>query len=108
MRNRKSLMLVALVASICLQVATLKGAETRRAKKMVQPKYPEIALKMRVEGTVKLEAVVDSDGTVKNVIVVSGNPLLKPTAVECVKEWQYEPGKDTALIPIDINFKLPN
>lgn len=108
MRNRKSLVLVALMAGICLQVATLKGAEARRAKKMVQPRYPEIALKMHVEGTVKLEAVVGSDGKVNNVIVVSGNPLLKPTAVDCVKEWEYEPGKDTSLIPVEINFKLPN
>jgi TonB family protein len=108
MRNRKLSVLLALVAGICLQVATLKGAEARKPKKMVQPRYPEIALKMHVEGTVKLEAVIDSDGKVKNVIVVSGNPLLKTTAVDAVKEWEYEPGKDTALIPIEINFRLPN
>lgn len=108
MRNRKSLVLVALVAGICLQVATLKGAELRKHKKMVQPEYPEIARKMHVEGTVKLEAVVDSDGKVKNVIVVSGPPLLKPSAVDAVKQWEYEPGKDTALVPIEINFRLPN
>ncbi|HLY62618.1 MAG TPA: energy transducer TonB [Terriglobia bacterium] len=108
MRNRKSLILVALVAGVCLQVATLQGAETRKAKKMTQPKYPEIALKMHVEGTVKVEAVVGADGKVNNVIVVSGNPLLKSTAVDCVKQWEYEPGKDTALVSIDISFKLPN
>lgn len=107
MRNRKSWVLVALVAGIFLQVAILKGSETRQPKKSVQPKYPELALKMKVEGTVKLEAVVDSDGTVKSVIVVSGNRLLISTAVDCVKQWQYEPAKDTSLVPIDINFKLP-
>ncbi|HEV2348763.1 MAG TPA: energy transducer TonB [Terriglobia bacterium] len=108
MRNRKSLVLVALVAGIFLQVATMKGAEARRPKKVVQPKYPELALKMHVEGTVKVEAVVDSTGKVNNVIVVSGNPLLKSTVVDCVKQWQYEPAKDTSLVPIDINFKLPD
>jgi protein TonB len=108
MRIRRSLILVALLAGICLQSATVMGAELRKPKKMVQPKYPEIALKMRVEGTVKLEAVVDSDGTVKNVIVVSGHSLLKATAVDCVKQWEYEPTKDTSLVAIDITFKLPN
>jgi periplasmic protein TonB len=108
MRNRKTMIVIALVAGICLQVATLKAAEARRATKMVQPKYPEIALKMHVEGTVKVEAVVDKDGKVNNVIVVSGNPLLKPAVVECVKQWQYEPGKDTSLVPVDVNFKLPD
>ena len=75
---------------------------------MVQPKYPEIALKMRVGGTVKVEAVVDRDGAVNNVIFVSGPALLKQTAVDCVKQWQYEPGSGTSLVPIDVNFNLPN
>lgn len=108
MKNWKSFVIFALMAGIFLPVATLKGSEIRRVKKTVQPKYPELALKMKVEGTVKVEAVVDSDGTVKNVIVVSGNALLKPTVIDCVRQWQYEPGKDTALVPIEINFKLPD
>jgi TonB family protein len=107
MRNRWSSMIVTGLAGICLMATTLQGAEARRTKKMVQPRYPELALKMRVEGTVKLEAVVDSDGSVKNVIVVSGPPLLKAAAADSVKEWQYEPAKDSSLMPIEVNFRLP-
>jgi periplasmic protein TonB len=108
MKNWKSLVIVTLMVGIFLPVATLKGSEVRKVKKTVQPKYPELALKMKVQGTVKVEAVVDSDGTVKNVIVVSGNVLLKPSVIDCVKQWQYEPGKDTALVPVEIDFKLPD
>lgn len=108
MRNRWSSMIVTGLAGICLMATTLQGAEARKPKKMVQPKYPEIALKMRVDGTVKVEAVVGADGSVNNVIVVSGPALLRQTAVDCVKQWQYEPGKSTSLVPIEIDFKLPN
>jgi len=108
MRNWKSLVIVALVAGVFLPVATLKASEGRKAIKKVQPKYPELALKMRVEGTVKVEAVVGSDGTVKNVIVVSGNTLLKSAVIDCVKQWQFESGKDTALVPVEVDFKLPD
>jgi len=106
MRNRWSSVLAILVAGFCLLASTAHGADNRKVKKTVKPVYPEIALKMRVEGTVKLEAVVDRDGAVTNVIVVSGHALLKPAAVECVKQWQYEPATDTTLVPIAVNFKL--
>jgi TonB family protein len=100
-------MIVTGLAGFCLMVTTLHGAEIRKTKRVVQPKYPELALKMRVEGTVKLEAVVDSDGSVKNVIFISGPPLLKSAAIDSLKEWQYEPAKDSSLIPVEMNFRLP-
>ena len=108
MRNCWSSMIVTVLSGIFLTATVLQGAELRKPKKMVQPKYPEMALKMRVAGTVKVEAVIDADGNVNNVIVVSGPALLKQTAVDCVKQWQYEPGKSTSLVPIEIDFKLPN
>ena len=106
MRNRWSSGLVILAAAICLLANTVQGAESRKLKKSVKPAYPSLALQMKVEGTVKLEAVVSKDGTVNNVIVVSGHALLKPAAVDCVKQWQYEPGTETTLVPVEVTFKL--
>jgi len=106
MRNRWSSVLALLVAGVCLLASTAQGVEGRKLKKSVKPNYPDIAIKMRVEGVVKVEAVVGRDGTVTNVIVVSGHALLKPAAVDCVKQWEYEPGSDTSLVPIEVNFKL--
>jgi TonB family protein len=108
MRNRWSSILVILLAGTCLLATTLQGADARKTKKRVQPKYPEMALKMRVDGTVKVEAVVDSEGAVNNVIVVSGPALLRQTAIDCVKQWDFEPGTGTVLVPIEINFRLPS
>jgi periplasmic protein TonB len=108
MRNRWSSVVVTLLAGICLLATSVYASEARKTKKTVQPKYPELALKMRVEGTVKLEAVVSQEGNVNSVIFVSGPAALKQEAIDAVKQWQYEPGNSTSLMPIDVNFKLPN
>lgn len=59
--------------------------------KMVQPVYPMLASKARVSGTVVLEATLTAQGTVEQIKVVSGHPLLTEAAIECVKQWVYEP-----------------
>ena len=100
--------LVALLAFYCLLATPLLGAESRRVKRMNQPQYPPMALRMRVEGVVKLETVVNGDGRVEDVKVVSGHPLLKATASECVKQWQYEPTGEKTVVPVEVTFKLPN
>jgi TonB family protein len=106
MRIRKSSVLVQLLAVFVLLAPTAFGTQSRQIKKMVQPVYPIAAREMRVEGTVKLEAVVDRDGNVEKVIVVSGHELLKPAAVDCVKKWKYEPSGDLSLVPIQVVFRL--
>jgi TonB family protein len=105
MKNRLSVGLVALVG-MCLLVGPMLGADARKATKTVKPTYPVIALQMRIEGTVRLQAVVGSNGSVNNVIVVSGPVALRDAAVDCVKQWQYEPAKESTLVPVEINFKI--
>jgi protein TonB len=61
---------------------------------------------------VKLHATIGKDGTVQNLVVVSGHPLLVPAAVEAVKQWVYEPtvinSEPVALeTDIDVTFSLP-
>ncbi len=62
-----------------------------RVLKMVQPLYPPLASKARVSGTVILEATLTEKGTVDRIHVVSGHPLLVQAAIDCVKQWRYEP-----------------
>ena len=57
----------------------------------VAPQYPTEAGRARIEGTVVLMAVIDKDGTVKDVRVESGLPLLAQAAIEAVKQWRYKP-----------------
>lgn len=108
MRIRKLSVLFLMLAGFCLLASTGRATQSRQIKKMVQPGYPTAAREMRVEGTVKLQAVVDRDGNVENVIVVSGHSLLKPAAIDCVKQWKYEPSGDVSLVPVEIVFRLEN
>jgi TonB family protein len=73
--------------------------ETRRLKVGPQPEYPEIAQRMNIKGAVQLELWVARDGSVKDVKVIGGHPLLAEAFVKVVRGWQYEPStKESRLI----------
>jgi len=63
---------------------------------------------MRVEGTVRLDATIDPDGSVSDVKVVSGHQLLVQAAVEAVKKWKYESGDGKATQAVSVEFALPH
>jgi protein TonB len=53
--------------------------------------YPIIAQRARVQGTVEMKALICKQGTIENLQLVSGHPLLVPAAMEAVKQWRYRP-----------------
>ncbi len=57
----------------------------------VMPQYPALARQARIQGAVVLQAVIDKAGSVKDLRVVSGHPMLIPAAMEAVKQWRYRP-----------------
>jgi len=77
----------------------------------VAPTYPPEAGRARVEGTVVLLAVIGKDGSVQDVHVESGLPLLAQAAIDAVKQWRYKPyllnGEPVEVASrITINFTL--
>jgi protein TonB len=78
----------------------------------VPPVYPAEALLLRLEGKVIFAAIVMEDGTVSDVKVVAGPPVLAESAVDAVKHWRYQPfaldGKPVKnQIGISVEFKFP-
>jgi TonB family protein len=59
--------------------------------RMVHPSYPPEAKAAGISGVVKFNAIIAADGTVKNLEVISGHPLLVPAALDAVKQWVYQP-----------------
>ncbi len=57
----------------------------------VQPNYPQLAKTARVQGNVQLAALIGKDGTIQNLHVLSGHPLLTQAALDAVKQWRYKP-----------------
>ena len=77
----------------------------------VIPVYPQIAKIAGVSGTVQLLGTISKDGTIRNLQVISGNPLLVPAAVDAVRQWIYRPtllsGEPVEVIaPIEVRFIL--
>ena len=77
----------------------------RRAKSRVQPIYPELARKMNISGTVKIEVVVAPNGTVKEARVVGGHPVLANSALDAAKKWRFEPAAGESTGIIDFKFE---
>ena len=79
--------------------------------KKITPPYPPLAKQARIQGTVRFAAIIGMDGTIQNLQLVSGHPLLVPSATEAVKQWVYRPtllnGEPVEVITqIDVNFTL--
>ena len=65
----------------------LEGSLIRR----VQPVYPPLARSVRVQGAVVLAALIGKEGTIENLRLVSGHPMLVPAAIAAVSQWRYRP-----------------
>src|ERR1039457_7667576 len=65
------------------------GGNVQQAKLVVQPKpvYPPLAKQARLSGVVQLSALIGKDGNVVNLAVISGPPLLIPSALDAVQQW---------------------
>ena len=57
----------------------------------VEPTYPALARTARIQGAVRLKAVISKQGTIENLQVVTGPPMLVAAAVDAVRQWRYRP-----------------
>jgi len=59
--------------------------------KKVLPTYPPLARTARIQGTVELQAIISKEGTIENLRLLSGHPMLSAAAIEAVRQWRYRP-----------------
>ena len=57
----------------------------------VQPEYPVIARNMHLAGAVYLRAIIATDGSVRQLEVITGNQILANPALQAVRQWRYQP-----------------
>jgi protein TonB len=58
---------------------------------MIKPQYPMLAMQARIQGKVRLAAIIDKDGKITELKVVSGHALLVDSALAAIKQWRYRP-----------------
>ncbi|MGA8868614.1 MAG: energy transducer TonB [Candidatus Sulfotelmatobacter sp.] len=73
------------------RVRVSQGVSSGLLVRKVQPVYPPLARQARIQGTVLLRAQISKDGSIENLQLISGHPMLAPAAIEAVKQWKYRP-----------------
>jgi protein TonB len=67
------------------------NVQQARMVRMIQPTYPAIAKQAHIQGTVVLHAIIAKDGTVQELQLMGGPPLLVKAAMDAVRQWRYQP-----------------
>jgi len=76
----------------------------RKIVNRVTPRYPEIARSMNLKGSVKAEALVAPNGTVKVVEIRGGHPVLVRAAQDAIYKWKWAPASHESREPIEVRF----
>jgi len=105
-----SVFLVVLLGLVMVSSASSAGAQSaegqsgRKVVNKVVPAYPSSARGMNLAGTVKLEALVLANGTVKSIQVKGGNPLLAQSAQNAVREWKWAKSDHDSTETLEFRF----
>lgn len=94
--NSKRLEITNPAASVARQsvpaaAPTTNAAERQRLAEAIPPSYPPLAQHMNVQGSVVLQALIAADGSIQNLRVMSGPPILTSAAQQAVREWRFKP-----------------
>jgi TonB family protein len=97
----------ALHYGMSLTIPPLHHPEPKLETKVLPP-YPPEATSQQIHGEVAMDVTLNDDGTVQEVKIIEGNPLLNKAATEAVKQWKYRPltvhGKLVNRIVVVITF----
>lgn len=104
--SKKALIFAVVVAGLLAGTAFSQSSSEseRRVVAQVAPAYPELAKKMHIRGTVKVEAVVRPNGTVKSTRILGGNPVLIVAAQDAVSKWKFEAGQNETTQVVQLAF----
>jgi TonB family protein len=92
------------LGSFLPSVLKAQNANERKLITRVEPEYPETLKRLYIGGTVKLEIVISAQGTIQNVTLLGGNPILGQSAIAAIKKWKYVPTKSPTTARVTLEF----
>lgn len=101
-RRATSAILLAVLAGFAALPSFAQGGRTIKSK--IVPAYPELARKLNVNGTVRVELVVAPSGQVKSAKAIGGHPLLIEAAVSAAKQFKFAPSAEETKEIVPFNF----
>lgn len=78
---------------------------TRHVRHYVRPTLPDVAKRMNLKGSVKLEVEIAASGKVTAVRPLGGHPVLLESATEAVRGWQFDTAKESTTGPVTLVFQ---
>jgi TonB family protein len=79
------------VTSNAAERVQISSGSANIVSRPVKPDYPLLARQMKVQGSVILQALISKDGTIQDLRVVSGPPILAAAAQDAVRQWHFKP-----------------
>jgi len=89
--SSKSAAMIPKIAEPVKRVRISQGVTQGMVITKIEPAYPKIALAAHVTGVVQLHAIINKEGSIDELQVVKGHPLLIGAAMDAVKQWRYRP-----------------
>lgn len=102
--RRPTKLVAAFVAAIALSFMTPARAadssekQLRKIHAKVAPVYPDLARKLQLRGTVRVEVTIGPSGTITKTRILGGNPLLSRASLDALAKWKYDPGPEETKI----------
>ena len=92
-------------SQLLAQSSPVPSPTERKVTTRVAPAYPDLARRMRIQGTVKVEAVVRPNGTVKSTRILGGSPVLVQAASDAVMNWKFQAGQSETTEVVQLTFE---
>lgn len=89
---------------LSLRSASQQSGAVRKLIMRTATQYPELARSMALQGSVKVDALVAADGTVKSVQIKGGHPVLAQAAANTVRRWKWEPASHESHELVEVKF----
>ena len=87
-----------------LAIEDSRGSAERRLISRVEPDYPETLKRLNIGGTVRLRVSISPKGSVDEVALLGGNPILGESAAVAVKKWVYAASRSRTIAEVSISF----
>lgn len=98
-------MIVALACAVITLLLVLPTlADSRKAVANPEPQYPPIARQLHITGTVRVELVINADGTIKSSKILGGHPVLVDAVQHALVNWRYAPAASETTQEVDFKF----
>ena len=98
------LLLITAAGFVPVAKAQTDVSGSRKVVSRVMPIYPTVARNLNLSGSVKVEAVVAANGSVKSVQILGGNPVFAEPAETAIRSWKWEKSEHETTERVEVKF----